>query len=44
MLNFLTRHKIMDVAGLDKVFGDMFGKQQDIRDALKPIDRRQKTA
>ena len=40
MLNFLTRHKIMDIAGLDKVFGDMFGKQQDIRDKLKPIDRR----
>jgi len=43
MLNFLTRHKIMDVAGMDKVFGDMFGKQQDIRDNLKPIDRRLKT-
>ena len=43
MLNFLTRHEIMDVAGLDKVFGDMFGKQQDIRDNLKPIDRRLKT-
>jgi len=33
----------MDIAGLDKVFGDMFGKQQDIRDKLKPIDRRLKT-
>jgi len=43
MLNFLTRHDIMDIAKLDKVFGDMFGKQQDIRDALKPIDRRLKT-
>jgi hypothetical protein len=43
MLNFLTKHDIMDIAGLDKVFGDMFGKQQDIRDNLKPIDRRLKT-
>ena len=44
MLNFLTRHKVMDIAGMDKVFGDMFGKQQDIRDKLKPIDRRAETA
>ena len=43
MLNFLTRHEIMDIVGLDKVFGDMFGRQQDIRDNLKPIDRRLKT-
>lgn len=43
MFNFLRRHNIMDVAGMDKVFGDMFGKQQDIRDKLKPIDRRLKT-
>ena len=43
MLNFLTHHKIMDIAGLDKVFGDMFGRQQAIRDKLKPIDRRLKT-
>jgi len=43
MLNFLTRHKIMDMAGLDKVFGDMFGRQQNIREELKPIDRRLKT-
>ena len=43
MLNFLTSHKIMDMAGLDKVFGDMIGKQQDIREKLKPIDRRIKT-
>ena len=43
MLNFLTSHKIMDMAGMDKCFGDMIGKQQDIRDKLKPIDRRLKT-
>jgi len=43
MLNFLTDNKIMDMAGLDKVFGDMIGKQQDIREQLKPIDRRIKT-
>ena len=43
MLNFLTRHKIMDMAGLDDCFKDMIGRQQDIRDKLKPIDRRLKT-
>ena len=43
MLNFLTRHKIMDMAGLDDCFGGMIGRQQDIRDRLKPIDRRLKT-
>ena len=43
MLNFLTRHKIMDMAGLDDCFGGMIGRQQDIRDKLKPIDRRLKT-
>jgi len=43
MLNFLTRHKIMDMAGLDDCFGGMIGRQRDIRDKLKPIDRRLKT-
>jgi len=43
MFNFLRRHNIMDVAGMDKCFGDMIGKQQDIREELKPIDRRLKT-
>ena len=28
---------------MNKCFGDMIGKQQDIRDKLKPIDRRLKT-
>lgn len=40
MLNFLTRHKIMDMAGLDDCFGDMIDRQQDIRDKLKPVERR----
>jgi hypothetical protein len=43
MLNFLTRYKVIDMPGLDKVFADMFGKQQDIRDELKPIERQLKT-
>jgi hypothetical protein len=43
MLNFLTHNHIMDMAGLDKVFSDMIGRQQDIREKLKPIDRRLKT-
>ena len=43
MLNFLTRHKIMDMVGLDDCFGGMIGRQRDIRDKLKPIDRRLKT-
>jgi len=28
MLNFLTRHKVMDMAGLDDCFGGMIGRQQ----------------
>ena len=40
MLNFLTANKIMDMAGLDEKFSSMIGEQQDIRDKLKPIDRR----
>ena len=43
MLNFLTRHEIKDMAGLDAHFAKMIGKQQDIREQLKPIDRRIKT-
>ena len=43
MLNFLTVNKIMDVAGLDEKFKSMIGEQFDIRDKLKPIDRRLKT-
>ena len=33
----------MDMVGLDDCFGGMIGRQQDIRDKLKPIDRRLKT-
>jgi len=43
MLSFLTRHKVMDMAGLDDCFGSMIGRQQGIRDKLKPLDRRLKT-
>ena len=40
MLNFLTANKIMDMAGLDEKFMSMIGEQMDIRDKLKPIERR----
>ena len=40
MLNFLTANNIMDMAGLDEKFSSMIGEQMDIRDKLKPIDRR----
>lgn len=40
MLNFLTANNIMDMAGLDKHFGGMIDRQMDIRDKLKPIERR----
>jgi DNA repair exonuclease SbcCD ATPase subunit len=43
MLNFITRNNIKDMAGLDDCFRNIVGKQQDIRDKLKPIDRRLKT-
>ncbi|MCL2502895.1 MAG: MobA/MobL family protein [Bacteroidales bacterium] len=43
MLNFLTRNNIMDMAGLDNYFKSMIGKQFDIRDELKPINRRLNT-
>jgi len=43
MLSFLTRNKIMDMAGLDECFGNMIGRQQSIRDKLKPLDRHLKT-
>jgi RNA polymerase-interacting CarD/CdnL/TRCF family regulator len=43
MFNFIQRREIRDMAGLDDCFGNMIGKQQDIRDKLKPIDRRLKT-
>jgi len=43
MLNFLQQNQIMDMAGLNDCFGGMIGRQQDILDKLKPIDRRLKT-
>ena len=43
MLNFITRNNIRDMAGLDDCFRNMIGRQQDIRDKMKPIDRRLKT-
>ena len=43
MLNFLARNHIMDMMGLDEHFSGMIGRQQDIREKLKPIDRRLKT-
>jgi len=43
LLNFITRNNIKDMDGLDNCFAAMIGRQQDIRDKLKPIDRRLKT-
>lgn len=40
MLNFLTANKIMDMDGLNEKFKSMIGVQMDIRDELKPIERR----
>ena len=40
MLNFLTANKIMDMDGLNEKFKSMIGAQMDIRDELKPIERR----
>lgn len=40
MLNFLQQNQIMDMAGLDEKFSAMIGEQMDIRDKLKPIERR----
>lgn len=43
MLNFLQQNQIMDMAGLEKKVEAMYEKQFDIRDKLKPIERRLKT-
>ena len=40
MLNFLQTNNISDMAGLDEKFSSMIGEQMDIRDKLKPVDRR----
>jgi len=42
MLNFLQENQIMDMAGLEEKVKDMYGRQFDIRDKLKPIERRLK--
>ncbi len=42
MLNFLQQNQIMDMAGLEKKLEAMYSKQFDIRDKLKPIERRLK--
>ena len=43
MLNFLQTNNIMDMAGLDEKFKAMIDEQMDIRDKLKPIERRMDT-
>ena len=43
MLNFLTENNIQDKAGLDEKFKSMIGRQLDIGDKLKPIERRLNT-
>jgi ATP-dependent exoDNAse (exonuclease V) alpha subunit len=40
MLNFLQQNQIMDMAGLDEKFKAMIDEQMNIRDELKPLDRR----
>jgi len=42
MLNFLQENQIMDMAGLEEKVKDMYGRQLDIRDELKPVERRLK--
>lgn len=40
MLIFLQQNQIMDMAGFDETFAAMLDEQKDIRDKLKPIERR----
>lgn len=40
MLDFLQQNQIMDMAGIDEKFKSMIDEQFDIRDKLKPIERR----
>jgi len=42
MLQFLQENQIMDMAGLEEKVKDMYGRQSDIRDKLKPVERRLK--
>lgn len=43
VLNFLTANKILDMAGLNEKVKSMVGKQFDIRDELKKVERRMAT-
>ena len=43
VLNFLTENKITDMADLEQKVKAMYGRQFDIRDELKPVERRIKT-
>ena len=43
MLNLLQENKIKDIGGLEEKVRSMYKKQFDIRDELKPIERRLKT-
>jgi len=43
MFNFLQENAIMDMAGLDKKVKSMYAKQYDMREQLKPMERRLKT-
>ena len=43
MLDFLTVNNIQDMAGLDEKFKSMIGRQLDIGDRLKPVERRLNT-
>jgi len=42
MLNFLQENQIMDMAGLGEKVKDIYGRQLNIRDELKPVERRLK--
>ncbi|GHU35038.1 hypothetical protein FACS1894105_02940 [Clostridia bacterium] len=42
-LNFITEHKISDLAELADAVGDLYGAQIAMNDKLKPIERRIKT-
>ena len=43
VLNFLTANKIFDMAGLNEKVNAMVGKQYDMRDKLKKVERRMAT-
>lgn len=40
MLNFLQQNQIRDMAGLDEKFRSMIDEQMNIREELKPVERR----